>query len=65
MANVFATIISLASILILAYAWVFTDRFHSAPWWAGPLGIVIAALPTSVRAGVVRSVVARVLPSKG
>lgn len=61
-ALVCGTAISLTSIAVLAYAWLVTDRFKAAPWWAGPAAIAIAALPTSVRAGVVRGVVARILP---
>lgn len=62
-ALVCGTLISLTSISVLTYAWIFTDRFAAAPWWAGPAAIAIAALPTSVRAGVVRGLASRVLPS--
>lgn len=59
-----ATTISLSCIGVLAYAWLATDRFVSAPWWAGPAAVAIAALPTSVRAAAVKSLVARISPRK-
>lgn len=58
------TAISLTSIAVLAYAWLATDRFQAAPWWAGPAAVAIAALPTSVRAGLIRSIAARISPRK-
>lgn len=63
-ALVLGTVTSLCSIATLAYAWLATDRFQAAPWWAGPTAIAIAALPTSVRAAAVKSVLARLGPSK-
>lgn len=61
-ALVCGTLISLTSIFVLAWAWLVTDRFQGAPWWAGPVSVAIAALPTSVRASVVRGIAGRVLP---
>lgn len=63
-ALVAGTVISLTSIAVLAYAWLATDRFAAAPWWAGPGAVAIAALPTSVRAGLIRSIAARISPRK-
>lgn len=59
-----ATSISLTCIGVLAYAWLATDRFASAPWWAGPAAVAIAALPTSVRAAAMKSLMARISPRK-
>src|SRR5690349_15408607 len=44
-ATVCATGISLLCIALISYAWLLTDRFKGAPWWAAPAGIVIAAIP--------------------
>lgn len=63
-ALVAGTAISLASIGTLGYAWLLTDRFAAAPWWAGPVAMAIAALPTGVRGALVKSVLARLLPKR-
>jgi hypothetical protein len=63
-ALVAGTAVSLASIAVLTYAWLATDRFRDAPWWAGPAAVAIAALPTSVRASLIRSIAARISPKK-
>jgi hypothetical protein len=60
-ATLTGALISLTSISILAYAWIVADRFASAPWWAAPAAIAIAALPTGVQVSVIRAVVARVV----
>lgn len=63
-ALVAGTAVSLACIAVLAYAWLVADKFRDAPWWAGPAAVAIAALPTSVRASLIRSIAARISPTK-
>ncbi len=54
------TLISLVSIAALVWMRHAGD-LRDAPWWAVPAGIALATLPTSVRAGVAKTVVRRVI----
>lgn len=51
-----ANILSWAAFLAIAYAWLFTSKLDSAPWWGPTVCLVAIALPGGMVTEIVKTV---------